>query len=259
MQVIDSHLHFDSFHAEGEVEGLISRAAEAGVSPLVAIGGSDEANRLAVELARAYPDQVYGVVGYDRDEAGKVHDLEALLDLARGEGVVGIGETGLDYHYSADSAEAQRRLFVDNLDIAAGLGKPVVVHSREADEDTLRLLADYAARWPRTDAAPGVLHCFTGSLSFARRLIDLGFMISFSGIVTFKNADALREVAAEVPDERLLIETDSPYLAPVPYRGKRNEPAYVLEVARLLAELRGCELETLAAYTTANALRFFSR
>jgi TatD DNase family protein len=148
---------------------------------------------------------------------------------------------------------------VDNLDIAAGLGKPVVVHSREADEDTLRLLADYAARWPRTDAAPGVLHCFTGSLSFARRLIDLGFMISFSGIVTFKNADALREVAAEVPDERLLIETDSPYLAPVPYRGKRNEPAYVLEVARLLAELRGCELETLAAYTTANALRFFSR
>ncbi|MFT7511744.1 MAG: TatD DNase family protein, partial [Candidatus Omnitrophota bacterium] len=112
--------------------------------------------------------------------------------------------------------------------------------------------------WPRKDAPPGVLHCFTGSLPFARELVDMGFMISFSGILTFKNAAALREVAETVPDDRLLIETDSPYLAPVPYRGKRNEPAYVVEVARLLAELRGTDIETIAALTTANALRFFS-
>ncbi|MFT5495854.1 MAG: TatD DNase family protein [Kiritimatiellia bacterium] len=258
MQIIDSHLHFDSFHEKGETADLIARAADAGVSPLIAIGGSDDANRLAVDLAASYPRQVYGVVGYDRDEAEHEHDLEALHELAGGDGVVGIGETGLDYHYTADTADAQKRLFAANLDIAARVGKPVIIHSREADEDTLKLLEEYAARWPRKDAPPGVLHCFTGSLPFARELVDMGFMISFSGILTFKNAAALREVAETVPDDRLLIETDSPYLAPVPYRGKRNEPAYVVEVARLLAELRGTDIETIAALTTANALRFFS-
>jgi TatD DNase family protein len=152
----------------------------------------------------------------------------------------------LDYHYSADTAAAQKALFSSMLDGARHHGLPVVVHSREAEADTLALLENHRSAWRGDPDRLGVLHCFTGDLPFAQALLALGMMISFSGIVTFKNAAALRDVAAAVPDDRLLIETDSPYLAPVPYRGKRNEPAYVCFIASALAELRGCEAEKIA-------------
>jgi TatD DNase family protein len=165
--------------------------------------------------------------------------------------VVAIGETGLDYHYEPDAAELQQRSFRLHLDAARVCGKPVIVHTRAARADTLALLAD--ADLPQA----GVLHCFTEDWAMARAALDMGYYISLSGIVTFRNADALREVARQVPPDRLLVETDSPYLAPVPYRGKPNLPQYVHEVAAFIAELRGVSFDTLAEQTTANFKRLF--
>jgi TatD DNase family protein len=165
--------------------------------------------------------------------------------------VVAIGETGLDYHYEPEAAELQRQAFRLHLEAARVTGKPVIVHTREARADTLALLREAAL--PQA----GVLHCFTEDWEMARAALDLGFYISLSGIVTFRNADALREVARQVPADRLLVETDSPYLAPVPYRGKPNLPQYVREVAEFLAELRGVEYEVFARQTTENYLRLF--
>jgi len=168
-----------------------------------------------------------------------------------------IGETGLDFHYSPDTADAQQALMRAQLSLAAELALPVVVHSRDAEAHTLEILGEHARRWSGPSDRIGVLHCFTGSEPFAKALVELGYHVSFSGIVTFKNAGDLRDVARGIPDDRLLIETDTPYLAPVPYRGKRNEPAYLVHVAEMLAELRGCPVEELAALTTANASALF--
>ncbi len=256
MKFIDSHVHFDSFAEKGEVQQILDRAREASVPKAVAIGGSDAANKLAQQVSAEYPGCVFPVIGYDRDEAGNEHDLTALEEAVGQASVVGVGETGLDYHYSADSAEAQKKLFGEMLDISARCSKPVVIHSREANADTLALLREHASAWSG-EAAPGVLHCFTGNRAFAEPLLELGYMISFSGIVTFRSAEDIRKAAEVVPDDRFLIETDAPYLAPVPLRGKRNEPAYVVHVAELLAEVRGVPLDTLAEQSTANAERFF--
>jgi TatD DNase family protein len=258
MLLTDSHLHFDSFAARGEVEEVLERAGDAGVGRMVAIGGSAAANELAACLAAAHPAAVWAAVGFDRDQATLDPDIEGLGDLAGRPGVVAVGETGLDYHYSPDTAGAQKELFTEMLRFSRERALPVVVHSREARADTLDLLAAHAREWPVAGSAPGVLHCFTENMAFARALLDLGYLISFSGIVTFKNADALREVAAAVPDDRLMIETDAPYLAPVPRRGKRNEPAYVRYVAEALAEVRGCSLEHVAEVTGRNADRLFA-
>ena len=254
---IDSHLHFDSFVEAGTRDEIISEALAAGVNKLVAIGGSDEANRIVLETCAAHPDVVFGVVGFDRDEAGKSFDAEALREqLARPE-IVGVGETGIDYHYNADTAPEQKALFTAMLDLAAEFSKPVIVHSREADADTIELLSAYTEKWAASDRAPGVLHCFTGGQVFADRLLDLDFMISFSGIVTFKSAAEIQAVAKTMPLDRMLIETDSPYLAPVPFRGKRNQPAWVVEVARFIAELRGESVEVIMDHTRANTERLF--
>lgn len=224
---------------------------------MVAIGGSEAANELAAFLADRDPDRIRAAVGYDRDEAESAPSAEALEAMLLRPGVGAIGETGLDYHYGRDSAAAQRALFADMLERARTHCLPVVVHSREADEDTLDMLRDFAADWTGEPDRIGVLHCFTGNAAFAEALLDLGMHISFSGIATFPGAKALREVSREVPLKRLLIETDSPYLAPPPYRGKRNEPAHVVRVAEVLAEARGIGIDEVAAATHKNAARLF--
>ena len=257
MAFVDSHFHLDDFEAEGLTDSLIRSAVEAGVTRLVAIGGRDSANELAVRVAGNHPGCVFACVGYDRDVAegwdGDVSRVRALLKRPE---VVATGESGLDYHYHADSATEQKRLFASMLECAAEAGKPIVVHSREADDDTLALLRDYRAAWTQ-DRPPGVLHCFTGARNFAEQLVELGFLISFSGIVTFKNAQDLRETAAALPLTSLLIETDAPYLAPVPHRGKRNEPAFVPHVAECLAAERAADLSEIEQVTSANAVRLF--
>ncbi len=253
----DSHLHFDTFEEDGSLDDVLERAADAGVGRLLAIGGTPAANERAVRLAEANPQRLGATVGLDRDEIGKQADPGRLEELADRDAVVGIGETGLDYYYGAEDAEPQRALFADMLALAARKTKPVVIHSREADDDTLDLLRQHLRDWRGDPGRVGVLHCFTGSEEFARSCIDAGLYISFSGIVTFKNASALRDVARRLPADRILVETDAPYLAPVPYRGKRNEPAYVRYVGEALAELRGCSPDELSAITTRNAAALF--
>ncbi|HMP77406.1 MAG TPA: TatD family hydrolase [Kiritimatiellia bacterium] len=258
MPFIDTHMHADVFAAEGSVDDVFARARAAQVERIVAIGGSAAANALALTLARRHAALVRATIGLDRDEIGRPMDTRLLLDQAADPLCAAVGEIGLDYHYGADTRAEQCDLFDAMLHLAAEVRRPVVIHSREADDDTVQLLREYLAR-PGVDAArPGVLHCFTGSAPFARRLLDLGFFISFSGILTFKNAANLREVARMVPADRLLVETDAPYLAPIPFRGKRNEPAWVVHVAEALASERAVSLQPLAQQVWDNAQRLFA-
>lgn len=255
---IDTHVHFDRFVKDGTFPDLLAHAKEAQVLEMVAIGGSPEANALSLKLAEDYPGLIFGCAGYDRDLATEGCDLAELRTYVENPLVKAVGETGLDYYYTADSAVEQKKLFAENLELAAEFEKPVVVHSRDADDDTVSMLREYASAWKGDPARLGVLHCFTREKAFARDVLDLGFMISFSGIVTFANAEPLREVLKYVPDDRLLIETDSPYLAPVPMRGKRNEPAFVVHVAKQLAELKGCPVDSIANLTAKNARTLFA-
>jgi TatD DNase family protein len=237
---------------------------------MVAVGGDCDLNRASVNAGRAFPEHVSVAIGYDRDEAERLQadpggPDDAVSQLAAnvavldrdGPGVVALGEIGLDYHYRPESASQQEDLFERQLALARRLRKPVIVHSREADAATLRILAEHARTWPGEGDRIGVLHCFTGDERFAEGLLDLGFMISFSGIVSFASADPLREVARTIPGDRLLIETDTPYLAPVPHRGKPNEPSYLVDVARCVADVRSVLPEEIATVTTRNASRLF--
>ena len=239
LMFIDTHVHFDRFVKDGTFAEILANAKEAKVLEMMAIGGTPEANALSMRLAEEYPGRIFGCAGYDRDEAEKKCDLLLLRQWVSDSRIRAVGETGLDYYYTADTASAQKKLFLENLALASEFEKPVVVHSRDADDDTVAMLKDFADIWTGDAARLGVLHCFTREKAFARKILDLGLMISFSGIVTFANADALREVVTYIPDDRLLIETDSPYLAPVPMRGNRCEPAFVVHTAKQLAELRG--------------------
>ena len=254
MTYTDSHLHFDSYDEAGDLDNVVGRARDAGVRNMVAIGGTPGSNTRALSIAGRY-DGIWAAVGYDRDEAGGHPDLATLGKQAISEQVVAVGETGLDYHYSGDTAAEQRKLFASMLETAADAGLPVVVHSRNADEDTLSLLREFSEHGH--SECMGVLHCFTGTMAFAEALLEMGMMISFSGIITFKKADELRSIAAAVPEDRILIETDAPYLAPVPYRGKRNEPALIVHVAEELARVRHTDLPRIADVTTQNAIRLF--
>ncbi len=254
---IDSHVHFDPFVKDGTFEEILADAKESQVLEMGAIGGSTEANTLSLKLATEHRGQIFGCAGYDRDLATEDYDLAELRELVANPLVRAVGETGLDYYYTADTATEQKKLFNENLAFAAEFEKPVVVHSRDADEDTVALLKEYSNAW-KGEGCCGVLHCFTRDTAFARQVLDLGLLISFSGIVTFANADPLREVVQYVPDDRLLIETDAPYLAPMPMRGKRNEPAFVVHVAKQLAELKGCSLDFIANLTATNARTLFA-
>ena len=251
----DTHVHFDLI--KDAAEAVIPRAVEAGVERMIAVGVSAASSAAAVAIAARFPDRIRAAVGYDRDCAASLDAAAALGPLPEDPLIVAIGEIGLDFHYSPDTAASQTDLFARMLETARARRLPVLVHSREAEDATLRLLREHASRWPGPADRIGALHCFTGGEELARSLVSLGFYISFSGIVTFRNADALRQAALGVPDDRLLIETDAPLLAPVPHRGQPNEPAYLPRVAETLARVRGCPIEHIAEITTANARRLF--
>jgi TatD DNase family protein len=254
----DTHAHFETF-SDAEAAEVIRRAGGAGVDRIVAVGGNPRANAAVLRVAEAHVDRLRAAVGFDRDCVAQAPDLAALETLIRHHSgaVVAMGELGLDYHYAPETAGAQRHLMEAELDLARRLGLPVIVHSRDADADTVALLTAHAAAWTGDPGCIGVLHCFTEDEPFAHALLDLGFMISFSGIVTFRNADPLRAVARGVPADRLLIETDTPYLAPVPYRGQPNEPAFLPAVAECLARVRGETVAAITTQTSVNALRLF--
>jgi len=254
---VDIHVHLDAFIETGDLPAVLERAAVAGVGRLLAIGGAADGNAFALEQAAAQPDRIRVAVGFDRYLAGQNPDFARLTEQAARPEVVAIGECGLDYHYSPETAAAQRELFARMLALARERRLPVVVHSREAEDDTLALLREHAAAWPGDPDRLGVLHCFTGGLDFAQRVLDAGLWVSFSGILTFRNADSIRAAARLVPADRLLVETDAPYLAPVPHRGQRNEPAFVADVLRALAAARGEPTEQVAAQTTRNAEYLF--
>jgi len=262
----DTHVHFDASSAA--TAACMKRALEAGVTRLVAVGGSAELNAAAMAAARAFPDHVRLAVGWDRDQAEKDSGFRiqngtanearpSAFSLPPDVPLAAIGEIGLDYHYHPDTKDAQCVLFAEMLRLATARKLPAIIHTRDADEDTLRVLDEAGSPALAAEGRLGVVHSFTGGPEFARALLDRGLYLSFSGIVTFRNADRLRSVARSVPADRLLIETDSPFLAPVPKRGQRNEPAFVVHVAELLATLRGVTLEQLAEQTNRNAEQLF--
>lgn len=256
---VDSHCHLDpsTWGDDAGVDAVVARARDAGVGRMVTIGsgyGFDSAAR-AVAVAARHPDCVRATVGlhpHDAREATPAR-LEALFALADAPGVVALGEMGLDYHYDASPRDVQRDVFRAQLREARRRALPVVIHDRDSDGETLSILDEEGA-WPT-----GVLyHCYTGDVAMMEAIVARGGSISIPGIVTFRNGEGMRAVAAAVPLERLLIETDSPFLTPVPHRGRRNEPAYVALVAAAVAQVRGMEVAALADATTANALRFFA-
>ncbi|MFN5047948.1 TatD family hydrolase [Roseateles sp.] len=254
---IDSHCHLSFPELSAQIPELLAAMSAAQVAQAICICTTMEEFPQVRALAAAH-EQLWATVGVHPDNED-VHEpsLEELLDGARDPKVVAIGETGLDYYRlngrSVADMEWQRERFRTHIRAAQRCDKPLVVHTRSASEDTLRLLREENAGGDRV----GVFHCFTETAEVARAAVDLGFHISFSGILTFKNAADLREVAKALPLDRILIETDSPYLAPVPYRGKLNQPAYVPHVAAQIAELRGLSLEAVAEATTANSRRLF--
>ena len=251
-------MHFDVFRIKDEIGPVLERARVAGVRRCVAMGGAPDANTLAADCAAKYPDEIVFAAGLDRYLAQEARDLPALENTLDRPGAVAVGEIGLDYHYSPETRDAQRELFAQMLALARARRLPVVIHSREAEDDTIAMLKEHAAAWPGDPARLGVLHCFTGGPDFVRRVLDVGLFVSFSGITSFRNADSIREAAKLVPADRLLVETDSPYLAPIPHRGERNEPAFVADVARALAAARGAALEDVARQTTMNAELLFN-
>jgi len=253
---VDSHCHLDdaSYHDRDET---LQRAREVGVALLVTTAEDLASSALTLDIAERYPE-VYATLGIHPNKAGGMGpgDLQALGELARHPKVVAIGEIGLDFYRDRAPRETQERVFRLQLELAAELHLPVVVHQRQALEDCLRLLEPWArARSARGEAPPfGVMHCFSGDVAAAQRCVDLGFLVSVAGPVTFPTAGRTQEVARALPAQGLLLETDAPVLAPQGHRGRRNEPAYLIETAAKVAALRGISLEELARTTTANAL-----
>ncbi|MEY2545119.1 MAG: TatD DNase family protein [Verrucomicrobiota bacterium] len=281
--LIETHAHLDYPNFAGDFDDVLRRANEAGVTRIITIGTSIESSRRAVDLAEKYPN-VFAVIGVHPTHVDQTNDdvITPLRELAKSPRVVAIGETGIDYHY-LPSVEAgkdkyaqvvnalgtqteaqleatiqdgaykskQAELFQDQLDLAVELGLNVVIHQRDAWDDTLSILQNY------TGKVRGVFHCFGGSLGQAEEVVDLGHLVSFTGIVTFKNGRDVRDVASKVPIDKFMVETDCPYLAPVPFRGKRAEPAHTRLVADEIAKARNLTLEEIASATTATAERFF--
>ncbi len=254
---IDSHAHIDGKEFDGDRDGVIARAHAAGVSTILNVGTGDphsDAFERAVELGKAH-ESIYAAIGTHPHDARLYDDAaEAKIkNLTNNNHVIAWGEIGLDFHYDNSPRDVQIEVFKRQLRAARECDLPVVIHTREAETETIEILQSEYKHAQRR----GVFHCFSGSMELAQRAIEIGFMLSFSGIVTFKKADELRAVAKQTPLDRLLIETDCPYLTPIPYRGKRNEPAYVVEVARCLATLHDVKIEDMARITSENFNRFF--
>lgn len=252
--LIDTHTHLDDARYSEDREAVITRALDTGVEAFVTIGCDLPTSQAAVALAERYPF-VYASVGVHPHEVKHVRDgwYDEFRRLAKNKNVVAYGEIGLDYHYNHSSPKEQRNRFREQVQLARELALPVIIHTRDAQEDTVAILKEEQA-----SEVGGVLHCFSGDAWLAKEALALGFYLSFSGILTFQNAAALREIAKHMPLDRVLIETDCPYLTPVPYRGKRNEPAYVSQVAKELAALHPeLSLENVQQTTTGNAKRLF--
>jgi TatD DNase family protein len=252
--LVDSHAHLDEARFADDREDLIQRAWDAGVQRILTIGNGTGPDDMGCGIPYAESRSwIYTSVGIHPHDASKAEDrhFQMMETLAVHPKVLAIGETGLDYHYDHSPRDVQRRVFERQLQLAGSLRLPVIVHTREADDDTEQILRA---------AAPlaGVLHCFTSSAHLADVALELGFLISFSGIVTFPNARDLADIARSIPADRLLVETDCPYLAPVPHRGKRNEPSFVVETAKFIANLRDISIEALSEITTRNFTRLFS-
>lgn len=255
----DSHCHLDGPKYAADLDAVLARAAAAGVTRLLCIGTGDGPPELdrAIRLADQYPQgspQIWATVGVHPHDAAKAtgETIPHLQALARHPKVVAIGEIGLDYHYDFSPRDVQRRLFIDQLALARQLDLPISVHTREAWEDTLAILHDHPPN-------AGIMHCFTGDAAQAQQALDLNFHLAFGGVITFKTAEAIREAAALTPDDRLLIETDAPYLAPIPWRGKRNEPSFITKTVLKLSEVRATTPEHIATITTSNFERLCLR
>ena len=261
---VDSHAHIDGEEFDADRDEVVGRARAAGVCAILNVGTGDPHSgslERAVAVAEKYSG-VYAAVGvhpHDArlfDEAAERRLVELVSRNSGGhQKIIAWGEIGLDYYYDNSPRERQRAVFARQLQLASEAGLPVVIHSREADDETVEILS--AAWRAGATSARGIMHCFGGSPAMAEKVLELGMMISFAGNVTFKKAGPLREVARSVPLDKLLVETDCPFLTPAPFRGRRNEPARVVETARCLAELRGLELEEIGRITTANFARFF--
>lgn len=260
---IDSHAHLEGEKFDADRDQVLARARESGIETIVAIGSGTGPGSLdcGIQLAEKY-DFVYATIGIHPHEAKLANDsdFQELETLAKRPKVIAWGEIGLDYYYDHSPRDVQQNVFRKQMELAQTAKLPIVIHCRPSDssdnawEDTLKMIGEH---WT-SNGLGGILHCFTGTWPLAKRALDLGFMISFAGNVTFAKAQQIRDAAKEVPFDRMLIETDSPFLAPVPHRGKRNEPAFVKEVARQLGELRGLSTEEVGHQTAANFRRFFS-
>ena len=253
MFLIDSHCHLDSLDLKSKtIEDVLQQAINNDVKHCLSVATTLSGYEAMKHLLMPFKNQCSlscGIHPLNLDD--EKYDADRFQYLAQEDNVVALGETGLDYYYQQDNLEQQQENFKEHIRLGRKLSKPVIVHTRNAKEDTLRILKDEHAH-------SGVLHCFTEDIATAKQLLDIGFYISFSGIITFKNAEALREVAKYVPLDRILVETDSPYLAPVPYRGKENQPAYVRKVATYLSALKGVTLEVIAKHTTDNFCQLFN-
>lgn len=256
MMLVDSHCHLEYQGLVEDQANVLRRAREAGVGQFLNISTRQSEWAQVVATAEREED-VWASVGIHPHEADQHSDLgrETLLTATEHPRVVAIGETGLDYYYDNSERSTQRDLFRVHIGVARETGLPLIIHTRDAESDTLEILQDEMEK----GAFPALIHCFTASGEFGRQVLELGLSISLSGIVTFKNARDLQEVARQIPQDRLLVETDSPFLAPVPHRGKPCEPAYVADTARFLADLRGESVEQLADYTTANFRKLFGK
>lgn len=257
--LVDSHCHLEMPEFDSDRDAVIERASAGGIGFMLSIGDVSDprAMETSLDLARRNPSRMATSVGVHPHQA-KRYDMAMrarMIGLAELSQVVAWGEVGLDYHYKLSPPEQQRTAFEDQARLAVERGLPLVVHCREAEEDTFAILS---AACPR-GGLHGVMHCYTGNADFAERVVALGFMVSFSGIVTFPKAEQIREAAARVPADMILVETDSPYLAPVPHRGKRNEPFFLISTADAVARVRGITIERLADQTTENFFRLFSR
>ena len=254
--LFDTHCHLDDPRLAEELDDVLARAREAGVRRITTIGCAHDVASVdsAIDIANAHPDWISATVGVHPHDAKELDDAlcDAIQQAGSDPAVVAIGETGLDYHYDHSPREVQAEAFRRQVGIARALGKPLVIHTRSAPKETLQILREEDAR-----DVGGIIHCFSEDAPFAAAALDLGFVSSFSGIVTFKKAVAVQEAARKQPADALLVETDAPYLAPIPKRGKRNEPGYVAHTARRIAELRGDDPEALVEATYENAIRLF--
>ena len=254
--LIDSHCHLDFPDFAEEIDDVVTRAGESGIGLMLTICTHVTKFEQVLAVAERY-DNIFCTVGIHPHEAESEPETAAatLVELSHHPKVVGIGETGLDYYYEHSPVDEQKRAFRRHIEAARQTGLPIVIHSRDADEDMAEILREEMA----AGAFPGLLHCFSSGYALAETAWDLGLYVSFSGILTFKSADSIRQTARAVPAERLLVETDAPYLAPVPKRGKRNEPSFVRHTAQRLAEERGLSLDDLASQTSENFFRLFKK